>query len=240
MSKIEEIGGMGKVNFVKSKRAKNLRISIKPFHGVKVTMPFYMSYKAAKQFLDLKKEWVIKNLDEIKTKEVGKTIFDENTTFNTNLHCLRIVREEGGEKVKSKLSKGFITIRIPFQVDIYSEEIQKFIRKSVEESWRMEAKLTLPKRTKELAELHGFSYNNVSIRNTVTRWGSCSYQNNINFSLHLLRLPLELQDYVILHELAHTKEKNHQAPFWNLLDSVTDGKAKMLDRKVKQYSTRIY
>ena len=64
--------------------------------------------------------------------------------------------------------------------------------------------------------------------------------NNINFSLHLMRLPQELQDYVILHELAHTKEKNHQPPFWKLLDTVTEGKAKILDKQVKKYSTRIY
>ena len=105
---------------------------------------------------------------------------------------------------------GLIIIKIPIEFDVYSEDTQKFIRKSIEESWRVEAKETLPQRTQELAAKHGFAYNKVSIRNTVTRWGSCSYQNNISFSLHLLRLPIELQDYVILHELAHTKEKNHR------------------------------
>ena len=66
------------------------------------------------------------------------------------------------------------------------------------------------------------------------------YHNNISYSLHLMRLPKELQDYVILHELSHTREKNHQPPFWNLLDSVTGRKAKLLDKQVKQYTTRIY
>lgn len=239
MSKIEDIDGIGTVTFVKSKRSKNLRISIKPFHGVKVTMPYYMSYKTSRRFLNLKKEWIVKNLSEIKSKEVGRTVFDENTRFNTNLHALKIIRE-GGKELKKSLGNGLITVKIPIEFDIYSEEIQKFIRKSIEESWRIEAKVTLPQRTQELAAMHGFIYNKVSIRNTVTRWGSCSYQNNINFSLHLLRLPVELQDYVILHELAHTKEKNHQAPFWKLLDSVMDGKAKILDKQVKKYSTRIY
>jgi predicted metal-dependent hydrolase len=239
MSKIENIDGIGKVTFVKSKRSKNLRISIKPFHGVKVTMPYYMSYKASRRFLNLKKEWIVKNLSEIKSKEVGRTVFDENTGFKTNLHALKIIRE-GGKELKTRLGNGLIIIKIPIEFDIYSEEIQKFIRKSIEESWRVEAKETLPQRTQELAAKHGFAYNKLSIRNTVTRWGSCSYQNNISFSLHLLRLPIELQDYVILHELAHTKEKNHQAPFWKLLDSVMEGKAKILDKQVKKYSTRIY
>lgn len=239
MSKIENIEGIGEVNFVKSKRAKNLRISIKPFHGIKVTMPFYMSYKSARRFLNLKKSWVEKNLNEIKSKEIGRTVFDENTIFRTKLHSLRILRE-GGREVKSRLANEFITIKAPLELDIYSDEIQKFIRKCIEESWRIEAKATLPKRTQELAAKYGFVHNKVSVRNTVTRWGSCSYQNNISFSLHLMRLPIELQDYVILHELAHTKEKNHQPPFWKLLDSVTNGNAKLLDKEVKKYSTRIY
>ncbi|MDB4088874.1 M48 family metallopeptidase [Flavobacteriales bacterium] len=239
MSKIENIEGIGEVNFVKSKRAKNLRISIKPFHGVKVTMPYYMSYKTAKRFLNLKKSWVEKNLNEIKNKEVGRTVFDENTVFRTNLHSLKIIRE-GGKEVKSRRTNELITIKVPLEFDIYSEPIQKFIRKNIEESWRIEAKATLPQRTQELAAKYGFIYNNVSIRNTLTRWGSCSYQNNINFSLHLLRLPEGLQDYVILHELAHTKEKNHQPPFWKLLDSVTNGNARVLDKQVKKYTTRIY
>jgi len=239
MSKIENIDGIGKVTFVKSKRTKSLRISIKPFHGVKVTMPYYMSYKASRRFLNLKKEWVVKNLIEIKSKEVGRTVFDENSEFKTNLHTLKIERV-GGKELKTRLGNGFVAIKIPIEFDIYKDEIQVFIRKSIEESWRIEAKAILPQRIQELATKYGFDYNKISVRNTVTRWGSCSYHNNINFSLHLMRLPIELQDYVILHELAHTKEKNHQPPFWKLLDSVTEGKAKILDKQVKKYSTRIY
>ncbi|MEN8929321.1 MAG: SprT family zinc-dependent metalloprotease [Flavobacteriales bacterium] len=237
--KIEEIPEIGSVAFVKSKRAKNLRISLKPFGGVKVTMPHLMSYKAARKFVLLKKSWIIKNLETMKSKEVGRTVFDENTDFSTNLHELAIERWEG-ENLKASLSADKIKVVIPHDVEINREEVQQFIRKAIEESWRKEAKFILPRRTQELAQTHGFEYNKVTIRNTVSRWGSCSYQNNINFSLHLMRLPAELQDYVILHELAHTKEKNHQPPFWALLDSVTDGNARKLDREVKKYTTRIY
>lgn len=239
MSKTKHIEGIGEVLFVKSKRAKNLRISIKPFEGVKVTMPYYMTYKSSTKFLKLKKEWVVRNLKEIQTKEVTRTVFDEKSVFKTNLHTLHISRVEG-EKMKSTIKSGFIIIYIPNEVEINDAEIQKFIRKSIEESWRIEAKQYLLKRTNELATKHGFKYNKISIRNTVSRWGSCSFKNNISYSLHLMRLPKQLQDYVILHELTHTIEKNHQPPFWNLLNRVTNGEAKLLDKEVKKYSTRIY
>ena len=85
------------------------------------------------------------------------------------------------------------------------------------EALRKEAKKILPQRLEELAKKHGFKYNKVAIRNAKTRWGSCSYRNNINLNLHLARLDGDLIDYVILHELCHTVEKNHGAKFWALL-----------------------
>lgn len=85
------------------------------------------------------------------------------------------------------------------------------------EALRKEAKKILPVRLEELAKKHGFKYNKVAIKNAKTRWGSCSYRDNINLNLHLARLDNDLIDYVILHELCHTIEKNHSARFWALL-----------------------
>ncbi len=85
------------------------------------------------------------------------------------------------------------------------------------EALRKEAKKILPQRLEELAKKHGFKYEKVAIKNAKTRWGSCSYRNNINLNLHLARLDSDLVDYVILHELCHTIEKNHSARFWALL-----------------------
>lgn len=85
------------------------------------------------------------------------------------------------------------------------------------EALRKEAKSVLPQRLEELATEHGFKYNRVAIKNAKTRWGSCSFRNNINLNMHLTRLDDDLIDYVILHELCHTVEKNHSARFWALL-----------------------
>lgn len=239
-SKIIYIQDVGDVSFIKSKRAKNARITIKPDSIVRVTVPYLMPYWMAKRFVTEKKIWIIKNIaKQEKRRKEGLTIFDEKTEFRTNLHQL-VIKREGHNSMQSSVTNQNITVTIPMEADVYSTEVQQFIRKSVEESWRVEAKNKLPYRTEELANKFGFDYGKVTIRNSKSRWGSCSSINNINYSLHLMRVPEELQDYVILHELAHTKEKNHQAPFWNLLDSVTNGKAKELDKLLKNYSTKIY
>ena len=83
----------------------------------------------------------------------------------------------------------------------------------------MEAKKYLPERVEKCATQFGFFFRNVKIRNAVTRWGSCTHNNDINLSLHLMRLPDHLIDYVILHELAHTIHKNHKNNFRKMLES---------------------
>ena len=117
--------------------------------------------------------------------------------------------------------------------------MQNAIRQAIELAWRKEAKIHLPDRVKVLAAAHKFEYKNVAIKNSKTRWGSCSFDNNINLSLHLMRLPDHLVDYVILHELVHTRVKNHSKDFWHLLDIVS-GDARKLDREVKGYGIKIY
>jgi len=97
------------------------------------------------------------------------------------------------------------------------------------------AKEFLEGRIKELADKFGFVYNKVTIRNQKTRWGSCSGKNNINLNMKLMNIPNHLIDYVILHELVHTKVKNHSPLFWGALD-IFVGNAKSIDKELKKYS----
>ena len=96
------------------------------------------------------------------------------------------------------------------------------------------ARKVLCRRIGELAQLHNFVYNRISIRKQKTRWGSCSSKNNINLNMNLLHLPPELMDYVLLHELVHTRVKNHSNDFWDELDTVVPN-ARIIDRKLKDY-----
>ena len=93
------------------------------------------------------------------------------------------------------------------------------------------------RRVAELAYLHGFHYEGLTIRDSKTRWGSCSGRNTISLSLYLMQVPEHLQDYVILHELCHTVHHNHSSQFWALMDKVTDGKAHALRTELHQYHT---
>ncbi len=99
---------------------------------------------------------------------------------------------------------------------------------------RAQAKRVLLKRLKQLAQTHNFTYNRAFVKNQKTRWGSCSAQNNINLNVNLVRLPEELRDYVIIHELVHTRHKNHGPAFWQELNRII-GNGKAFQRSLRAY-----
>ena len=99
---------------------------------------------------------------------------------------------------------------------------------------RGQAKIMLLGRLRQLAEAHNFTYNRAFVKNQKTRWGSCSAVNNINLNVNLVRLPEELRDYVIVHELVHTRHKNHGKAFWRELDRIV-GNGKALQRSLRAY-----
>ena len=102
------------------------------------------------------------------------------------------------------------------------------------ERLRKEAKAWLPARLAYLAGKHSFTYGQVRIKNNVSNWGSCSRKGNINLNLNLMRLPEDLRDYVILHELCHLEFPNHGQGFHSLLESLCP------DHRMKEKELRKY
>ena len=100
---------------------------------------------------------------------------------------------------------------------------------------RAKAKEILKKRLAELAGEYEFEYNKVFIKNQKTRWGSCSEHNNINLNINILSLTDDLRDYVLLHELMHTRIKNHSKKYWAELNKYVGGNAKALDKRLRKH-----
>lgn len=154
----------------------------------------------------------------------------------------RIVKVTVPHRASYKQAKEFLLTKISW----VKKHLAKFNK--VEKIWnarielapvnKSQAKQILTTRLQKLAHEYGFIYNRVFIRNQKTRWGSCSSLNNINLNMNLIQLPQELQDYVILHELVHTKVKNHSKKFWAELDRYV-GDAKVIDKRLKGYRLKL-
>jgi len=223
---------IGRVRIRKSGKAKRIGIRIKE-RNVILTIPQRQQVEDGIRFLQSKRDWILSHL-----KKSQVVIFDENTVFRTVTFELKITKSPLSS-FHFKLTPNLFTVLCPQQLDIRSEESQSIIRMGVERAMRMEAKRILPKRLAILAERYRFSYSEVSIRSSKTRWGSCSSRGNISLSYFLMTLPGELIDYVLLHELCHTKEMNHSVRFWKLMDSVTNNDGKRLRTELKKYKTSI-
>jgi len=102
---------------------------------------------------------------------------------------------------------------------------------------RAAARRRLTDRLRQLADRHGFAYSRVILRRQQTRWGSCSRKNVISLNLKLVVLDGDLIDYVILHELAHTRVHDHSRKFWAELDKYV-GNGKAMAARLRQFDTR--
>lgn len=83
------------------------------------------------------------------------------------------------------------------------------------EQWlREKAAEVIAERTQEYSKVLGVSYNSIRIKDTKSRWGSCSSKGNLNFSWRIIMAPTEVMDYIIIHELCHLIHMNHSKEYW--------------------------
>jgi len=202
MTKLEEIDNF-QVKYKKHIFSKSIKISLKKNDEILVTMPYLCPYKVARNFL-------MSNLDKIKNFKIknNKIISPD---FKTKFDTLKIFQSDN---FKTEQKNKEIYFYYPKEIDFYSDEVQKLLKEAYLRAIKIEAKNYLPQRLEFLAKKFGFVYNKISLRNQKTRFGSCSFQNNISLNINLMEYDFDIIDYVLIHELCHTRIKNHSSAFW--------------------------
>lgn len=100
---------------------------------------------------------------------------------------------------------------------------KKVIQKAVQEFYKKKAEEVIHDRLQFFNEHYHLRYNRVTFRNQKTRWGSCSAAKNLNFNWRLIMAPIEIIDYVVVHEMSHLKHMNHSVAFWKLVSEAIPG-----------------
>lgn len=232
MTAVHEVSGIGTVRLKRTRRARRIGIRVEAFSGVTVCVPWHVKYATALAMVEKHRLWVIRHLALVHEVE-GRYIRTANTGERiTRTHVLE-AHAEDIDTVGVMVVGGVISVRYPKSMNLDSPTVQKAMRDGVLSAYRMEAKKYLPERVGTLADEHSIHYGRLALKNLRSRWGSCSAANNINLNIQLMRLSDELIDYVILHELAHTRVKNHGIRFWALLQKMT-GNAKALDARLRK------
>lgn len=220
---------LGKLYLKTDIRAKRIIVRYREdaFH---VTYPSEMSILSVKESIDKMKP----DLLRLKDKSVHRNLLLPDNRLKTYSFDV-VLKESSYKNYYTKLVNGELLIVCPIDTDFNSSFVQKTIWTIVEKYLRAEAKRTLPDKVELFANRYGFTYTDVKINKSISRWGSCSSRKNINLSYRCMLLPEYLIDFVILHELCHTIEMNHGEKFWQLLEKVTGDKAKELTKELRNF-----
>jgi len=204
---------LGTIEFIRNKRSKHIRVHILS-NGLRVSLPHYLTQDDAMKFIHSVRDKLIQKQTILeKGLQKNNILINENSRLQTHTFSVEAKSNER-TNIFFSLKNGVLSIEFPQGTDCTDKQTQEYFWNGISYFMRKEAKRLLPDRT---------------------RWGSCSRAQSINLSLYLLLLPSHLIDYVILHELCHTKEMNHGANFWIWMDRVTDYKSKEFQAELKKF-----
>lgn len=158
--------------------------------------------------------------------EIGEVLIaksDRSRSISIRVHPVRGVRVSVPKLVPYAAAIAFFKMKRGWVLEVMAKQKERFKDMKVASpdevsELRRRAKTELPPRLAELASRYGFAYNRVAIKHNATNWGSCSTKNNINLNINIVRLPLVLQDYILLHELCHLRHHDHSDAFHLLLE----------------------
>jgi predicted metal-dependent hydrolase len=220
----------GEITVRRSVRARSIKISVSPGGTLRASLPPYAPLIILKRLVGSSRAQLRKMLEQAAPAyklengmEIGKS------------HKLAIIR---AQKTSIKRYKQQITVTLAPGASIHDVRVETEVRDVIKETLRIEAKSYLPNRLKFLANKLDCEYERVRFSHASSRWGSCSSTGTISLNIALMKLPFELIDYVIIHELSHTKQMNHSDKFWKLVES-GDPHYKLHRRLLKRESPTI-
>jgi hypothetical protein len=198
----------GKVSLRRSRLAKNVRLKLDARGVISISLPTRTPLFMAKRLLDGSRHNLRKLLADI-TK--SRRSYNDGDVVGKS-HRLRF---EQGDIYKHRLYQTDLIVTHPPNPE--QTKLDHIIHQAVSKALRVQAQAYLPRRVDQLAGAYDFTYQKLRFSSAGTRWGSCSSQGTISLNIWLMQLPFELIDYVIIHELCHTKHMNHSPTFWQLV-----------------------
>lgn len=216
----------GKITIRRSRMANQVKIRVAPDGTLHASLPMHAPNFFVKGLLNSSRDKIRKMLEQSKpeyTYENGMQIGKSHTLLIQPSTVKDFSVSKHGQQIIVKLPEGLLTD---------NAVVARKIRDVVISALRLEAKSYLPKRLSFLADKHGLSYSKVKFSHASGRWGSCSSSGTISLNIALMKLPFELIDYIIIHELSHTKQMNHSVDFWSLV-AVADPNYKVHRKMLK-------
>lgn len=192
-------------------RTRRLSLRVKADGSIVLTHPPRVSESLVQEFLRESQDWLSKQWQRVLEQPALPVI----SMPETGILYFPLLQRQIAFHLRDDL-KGRKVVEQQEELYIPAVNAREIMRQWVLE----QAKQHLPERLQALAQKHQFKYQHCTIRHAKTRWGSCSGQGNISLNAALMLLPVELLDYVLLHELCHTRQMNHSDKFWREMQKV--------------------
>ena len=206
-------------------RSASIRLKIQPDGRMIAHLPYFVPLCEVTKLLNKSR----KNLRQTLQKMPIKKTYKDGDRIGKS-HKL-LIQEDVAESIKLRK----LEIIISITENTSDSKKMQLIKDGIVKALRKEAKAYLPRRLKFLAAQNGFSYNQIRLTHAKSRWGSCSSRGTISLNIMLMTLPNELIDYVLLHELNHTRHMNHSLQFWADLEKVCPS-AKKYRKELRNFS----
>jgi len=197
---------------------KSIGISIDKYGKITVAVPNKVSEAYVKEVLRKKSSWIIGKITgiEASAQNFSPKVFNEGEIYPYlgKMYCLKLIEDNQLKRPGIRLGKESLEIyyKAPKEPELLRDTLKQwYVSKFIS---------LLEERIGFYSKLIGVAPGRVTVREQKTRWGSCSSKGNLNFNWKLILAPIEVVDYVIVHELCHMKELNHSTKFWSLVGSI--------------------
>lgn len=201
----------GTITIRRSARSSHVKISVAPDGTLRASLPLYAPVFILKRLIKSSRD----QLRDMMQKQRPSYEFKNGMQIGKS-HTLVVVPTRALRPTVSR-EKQRIVVALPTGRSLHDEDVSGQIRTEMIAALRIQAKSYLPKRLAKLAQELGCTYERVRFSHASGRWGSCSTSGTISLNIALMKLPHELIDYVLVHELSHTKQMNHSQAFWNVV-----------------------
>ncbi len=201
------------VEIHRRKGSRHLRMSFGYRNQLRVNVPWQCPEKSVLEFIEQQRPWIEEQLARVPQPKALSIWLAENPKLcaSGQYYNLRIERPDTDQKCRYYFTRGSaVELVLDWPKNSGEAELKALVRSLARDALQCRLLHHVRRLGLELPAL--------SVRDQVSRWGSCSSNRRISLNWRLLLLDTRLQDYVILHELAHLAEMNHSRRFWALLD----------------------
>lgn len=205
---------------VRSHRQKTVAVGIDAVEGVRVRAPRSTPVSKLDQIVHRKAKWIVerrrRHEDLPPTPSAREFVSGETFLYLGRQYRLKVVRREGSNPVGVRLVGGHLVVAQPGGRSSRKSETRKLL----EEWYRARARDRLPGRVPTWAEKLGLEPTAVLIREQRKRWGSADTRGVVRLNWRVVQAPQRLVDYVLAHELAHLRFRDHTREFWATVGAV--------------------